>query len=649
MRSLRIRPVVALLVTPPLLVVAPSARSAEEPRDGFDEVVVVATRSPVERDRIGASVSVIDEAQVERSQAAILSDLLVTTPGVAFSRNGGPGTPTAIRIRGAEADQTLVLIDGVQINDPSSTGGGFDFGNLLVGDISRVEIMRGPQSTLYGSQAIGGVINIVTREADDRPSGRFQADYGSRSTSQYKAGVGARYDELTFRLGGARYETDGVSAFDGGSETDPFRNTSFAGRVGYAFSSDLSIDVRAYYADGQSNYDGFPPPFFVLADEGDYTNSRQLITYGGVNFNLFEARLANRVAYQRTEVDRSTYLRAAGALTRTGVYNGENRRFEYQGNFAIAPNYQAVFGFQDEEADMNSLDNPAHAEIGQRSYYLQLQGEIVKGVTLTAGVRNDDHEAFGSHSTTQLAAAWSLSFGTVLRASWGEGFKAPTLYQLYSDYRNPGLQPEESDGFDAGIEQSLQDGRIVLSATYFLRHTTNEISFANCPFPATGGSVCALTGHSSFGYYLNTGRSRATGVELQATFRPIDELEIRANLTDLRVDDRTVGSPTYGQRLLRRPDTLANLEIAYTWPVKLQTSMAARYSSSSFDNDFSTFPETRVALGDYTLVDVRATYPLGERLEITGRVENLFDRTYQTTYQYGTVGRAGYLGVGLRF
>jgi vitamin B12 transporter len=171
-----------------------------------------------------------------------------------------------------------VLIDGVQINDPSSTGGGFDFGNLLVGDIARVEILRGPQSTLYGSQAIGGVINIVTREADDRPSGRLQAEYGSRSTSQYKAGVGARYDGLSFRLGGARYETDGVSAFDAGSETDPFRNTSFAGRVGYAFSPDFSVDLRAYYADGQSNYDGFPPPFFVFADEGDYTNSRQLIT-----------------------------------------------------------------------------------------------------------------------------------------------------------------------------------------------------------------------------------------------------------------------------------------------------------------------------------------------------------------------------------
>lgn len=649
MPSPQARAAVALLATSPLLTLAAPARAGEEPRDRLDEVVVVATRSPVEMDKIGAAVSVIDEARIERSQAVVLTDLLATTPGVTFARNGGPGGQTAVSIRGAEGDQTLVLIDGVQINDPSSTGGGFDFGNLLVGDIARIEVLRGPQSTLYGSQAIGGVINIVTREAAGRTTARLQAEAGSRGTTQFKAGVGGEHDGLTFRLGGARYKTDGVSAFAGGTETDPFRNTSFAGRVGYAFSPAFSVDVRAYYADGQSHYDGFPPPDFVFADEGDYANSRQLVAYGGVNFDFLEGRLKNRVAFQSTDVDRTTYLRDATSTTRTGLYEGKNRRWEYQGNFAIAEGYQAVFGFQDEDAEMNSLSAPTHAEVGQQSAYLQLQGEVIPGLTLTAGARHDDHDTFGSHTTTQLAAAWSLASGTVLRASWGEGFKSPTLYQLYSDYRNPTLQPEESEGWDAGIEQSLMDDRLIFSATWFTRDTTNLITFANCPFPVTTGSVCALPGHSSFGYYLNTGRARARGIELQASVKPLENLEIDANLTHMNSDDRTIGTTTFGNPLPRRPDTSANLEVAYRWTSGLRTSVAARYSSGAFDNDFDTFPASVVSLDDYVLVDLRASYAVSDQLEISGRVENLFDKDYQTVYQYGTVGRAGYVGLSFRF
>lgn len=633
-----VRHAVATLLASPLLT---AVQAADVPRDALDEVVVVATRSPVQLEKIGASVTVIDEAQIERSQAVVLADLLATTPGIMFSRNGGPGTLTSLRIRGAESDQTLVLIDGVQINDPSSPGGGFDFSNLLVGDIARVEILRGPQSTLYGSQAIGGVINIVTREAEGRTSGKLQAEYGSRSTSQYKAGVGGQYDGLTFRVGGARYETDGVSAFAPGTETDPFTNTTFAGRLGYAFSPDFSVDFRAHYVDGQSNYDGFPAPLYVFADEGDYTNSRQLIAYGGVNFNFFDGRLKNRVAYQSTDVDRGTYLRTTTGTLGTGAYEGKNRRWEYQGNLAIVEGYQAVFGFQDEEQEMNTDSAPPHAEVGQKSYYLQLQGEVVKGLTLTGGVRSDDHDTFGSHTTTQLAAAWSLPSATVLRASWGEGFKAPTLYQLYSDYRNPDLQPEESEGWDAGVEQGLLDRRIVLSATYFERNSTNLISYASCPSPITG-TPCAIPGHSAFGYYMNTARARVTGLELQGTFKPVDALEINANYTNMSANDRTPGSPTFNQRLLRRPDTTANLELAYTWPLKLQTSVAARYTSSQIDSG-------RRRLDSYTLVDLRASYPITDRVEITGRVENLFDEEYQTVYQYGSMRRAWYAGVSLKF
>ncbi|MET0291474.1 MAG: TonB-dependent receptor [Steroidobacteraceae bacterium] len=628
------------------LAVAPIA-AAESPADSVGEVVVVATRSPVAIEKIGSSVTVIDAEELRESQAVVLSDALVRTPGITLSRNGGPGSVTSVRIRGAEADQTLVLIDGVQLNDPSSTGGGFDFGNLLVGDIERVEILRGPQSTLYGSQAIGGVVNIVTRESTDELTTNLSAEAGSRNSSLLEAGVGGRFDKVTLRLAGARYRTDGVSAFDAGTETDPFTNTTLAGRFGYAFTPSVSLDLRGYFADGKVNYDGFPPPFYIFADEGDYALTRQRVGYAGLNFALLDGRLLNRVAVQSTDTHRGLFLSTPASTIGTGIYDGENRRYEYQGTFLLSPSFQAVFGLQHERSEMSSDSSPASAEVDLKSAYLQLQAEVLRGLTLTAGGRLDDHETFGSNGTGQFAAAWALDSRTILRASWSQGFKAPTLYQLYSDLANPALEPEKSRGWDAGVEQHFLDGRAMLSATWFHRRTTNQISYANCPFPLSG--PCALPGHSTFGYYLNTARSRAQGLELQGRIDVTDALSIDANYTQMSSTDQSPGSLTRGQRLLRRPDTSANATVSYRWPARVTTSVAARYSSAGFDENFDVFPSVRVALSAYTLVDLRAAWQLSDWLTVAGRVENLFDEDYRTVFQYGTLGRTGFVSLEFNF
>jgi vitamin B12 transporter len=539
----------------------------------------------------------------------------------------------------------LVLIDGVQINDPSSTGGGFDFGNLLVGDIARIEVLRGPQSTLYGSQAIGGVVNILTREPQGDVAGNIESEYGSFNSRQIKGGVGGQFDRLTFRLGASNYRTDSVSAFVDGTEDDAFRNTTVAGRLGFAFTSGVSLDLRAYYADGKSEADGFPPPFFVFADERDYALSRQLVAYGGLNFDLLNGRLTNRVAYQTTETDRGTYLEDASGVTRTGAFSGKNQRYEYQGVWKLTDRINAVFGAQRERAEMTSDSSPSHAEVDQDSYYLQLQAALVKGLTLTAGERYDDHEAFGSHKTGQLAAAWAFDSGMVLRASWGEGFKAPSLYQLYSPYANPQLDPEQSRGWDAGVEQHFLD-RATLSATYFQRKTTNQIDFLDCPFPLN--AICIAPGHSTFGYYENLARTRSKGIELQGTFDITPEFRISANYTQMKATDESPGLATLGQRLLRRPDTLANASLSYVWPIRLTTTLAVRYTGSSLDNDFDVFPAARVTLDSYTLLDFRAGWQVSDHVEIAGRVENAFDEDYQTVLRFGTVGRAGYISVNLK-
>ncbi|MEY2855268.1 MAG: Outer rane cobalamin translocator, partial [Pseudomonadota bacterium] len=237
---------------------AEQSRVGSSAKEGVDEVIVVATRGPVEPEKVGNSVSVLTREFIQESQAVLTSDLLATLPGVGVTRNGGPGTASLLRIRGAESDHTLVLIDGVQVNDPASPGGGFDFGNLLVGDTDRIELLRGSQSTLYGSQAIGGVVNIVSKEAGEESEADLLAEYGSMNSSLLKAGMGGRFDRLSARVAGAWYRTDGISTFADGVEDDGFRNTTLSARLGYDFTDTVGLDLRGYYADGKSNYDGFP-------------------------------------------------------------------------------------------------------------------------------------------------------------------------------------------------------------------------------------------------------------------------------------------------------------------------------------------------------------------------------------------------------
>ena len=617
---------------------APSAfaQDTQGATNPVEQVVVVANRAPVDLAKVGNSVTVLDAATIEQRQTVEVSDLLTQTPGITMSSNGGPGTTTAIRIRGAETGQTLVLIDGVQMNDPSLADDSYDFGNLLVGDTSRIEILRGSASTLYGSQAIGGVINIITNlPTTEGVSGDLQGEVGSLTTGLVKAGIGGKVDKLTFRLSGGYYSTNSVSAFDyhfGAKETDPARNDSFSGRAEYEFTPDISLDLRAFYSDAKYNYDGFPAPKFVLADEGDVGTTRQFVGYAGLNAALFDGRLQNKIDVQSTNVGRGNFLVTGLTIANTGNFSGANRRIEYQGNFDIADGYNAVFGYQHENSQIKSAA-PAQASSWINSYYLQLNGEVIKGLTLTGGAREDDHQTFGSHFTGQAAAAWDLDTGTILRASFGQGFKAPTLYQLYSMYGTPGLSPEQSTSWDAGVEQHLFSDDLILSATYFSRRTHNQINFLTpvCP----GAPQCAT---QKSGYYANTGITVANGIELQGSYRIMDGLMLTSNFTHEIARDHTPG-PTFLKFLTRRPNDTWNTSLDYVWPFGLSTGATAEYRSSSYDNAGNT-----TKLSGYVLVNLRASYPISPSLEVYGRVDNAGNQYYETSYQYGTWGRTIFAG-----
>lgn len=591
-------------------------------------IIVTATgvaQKPVET---GQAITVIDRSLIEKRQTTAVSDLLSTTPGVTVSRNGGLGQPTSVRIRGAEGDQTLVLLDGVRMNDPSAVGGGFDFGNLLSGNIDRIEVLRGPNSVPWGSQALGGVVNIVTARPTEGFGAALDAEYGYSNSKKLTARVYGGTGAVRASLGGAYFDDDGISAFRFGTERDGYRQYAGNARVEIDLSSNVSIDLRGSYADSRVGFDGFPPPLFSFADTTGYSTTKQTFGYAGLNAALFDGALKNRLAFTISDTRRASF---SSATATPSLFKGRSERFEYQGDATVAAWLRAVFGIENETTRFNN--GTTTVSTGVTSGYAQLIANPADALTLTGGVRVDSHRSYGTKATFSANAAWRVGSGTVLRASYGEGFKAPTLFQLFSNFGNTALKPETAQSYDLGIEQTLIEGTLKIGATLFHRDTTNQIDFFSC-FGVTA-PVCASRPN---GVYDNIARTRAQGVETFVELRPSRTLVLNANYTLTDAKNRLTGID-----LLRRPRHSVNANI--DWTPRDWVSLGASFQtvSDSRDSDFRTFSPT--SLDGYTLVGLRASVSLGQQFEVYGRVDNLTDTAYETVSGYGTAGRNAHVGV----
>jgi len=608
-------------------------------------IVVTANRTAQPISRVGQSITVIDSAEIERRQTNTVADVLRTVPGVSIARNGGIGTSTAVFIRGAESDQTVALIDGIKLNDPSSPGGGFNFGNLLTGNIDRIEVLRGPSSVLWGSQAIGGVINMITRQPTNDLSINLRGEYGYRDTGQVVGNIAGKAGPLSASAGVGYFRTDGISAFSearGGTEKDGYENLGANANFNLALSDAISIDARGWFSEGRVNIDGFPPPTFAFRDVNEQSRTREIVGYTGVNTALLNGRFRNRLGFAYTNTRRRNI-----ALNRTPIEtfagNGRNERIEYQGVFDIIDGWQATAGLERETSRFSSSSFGAAPSLGRAqidSIYGQIVATPVTGLTLTGGVRYDDHNRFGGATTFGGSGVFALGqSGTTVRASYAEGFKAPSLFQLQSNFGNQQLQPERSKGWDAGVTQTLVEGRLQASATYFRRNSEDLIIFISCPLPRTG--ICA---NRPSGTFDNVARARAEGVELGLTMQPVDALRLQANYTYTDATNRSPGNANFGRQLVRRPQHSVTALIDYRWGLGLDTGVTITHVGANFDNANN----SRKVEG-YVLADLRASFPVTNRIDIYGRVENLFDERYETIFRFGTPGRAGYAGVRLRY
>ena len=616
--------------------VIPAAAHAEE----ADTIIVSANRALQATPEVAQSVTVITLDDIVTRQSVAVTDLLRLVPGVTISSNGGLGTTTSVNIRGADSDQTVALIDGVKINDPSSPGGGFNFGNLLTGNIERIEVVRGSQSVLWGSQAIGGVVNIVTRAPTEDLAVNAAAEYGWRDTARVVGNISGKFGPVSASIGAGYLRTDGFSTFNetrGATERDGYRNFGANAKFNIVVSDAVSVDLRGWFSDGKTGIDGFAPPFFSFGDTPEFARTKELVGYAGLNAALLDGRFRNRFAYTLTDTRRRNIDLTGGTEFETFNARGRNERLEYQGILALVDAVSATFGAETEKSSFrtSSFGSPfALADVRINSFYGQLTAKPVTGLTLSAGVRHDDHETFGGKTTVSAGAVYTPNQGaTTLRASYGEGFKAPSLFQLLSEYGNTLLNPETSRSWDAGITQKLLDGKIEVGATWFHRDTRNLINFVGC------GAQTGICTNRPFGTYDNVAKARAQGLEFALTLRPVDALRVQANYGYVEaINDAT------GRDLARRPRHSVNTSVDYDWAFGLKTGATITHVSASFDNASNTRK-----LAGYILVDLRAAFPLTRMIELYGRVENLFNAQYETSFRYGTPRRAAYAGVRLAF
>ncbi|MEM9305470.1 MAG: TonB-dependent receptor [Pseudomonadota bacterium] len=608
------KPLSALIST--ALLGSATVAAAQEAAD-LEPLVITGTRMEQPITETGSTVYVITREELERHRFDFLVDALARVPGVTINQNGAFGGQSSVRIRGAASTQTLVLVDGVPVNDPSSPGGGFNFARLDPENVERVEILMGPQSTLWGTDAIGGVVSITTRRPGAGFEGDVFAEYGSFNTLRAGASLSVGGEGGDFRIGINGIDSDGISKADednGNSEDDAYDSLSLNAAGGLNFGAAGRLDVSLLYTEADTEFDSF-----VFGDQGNVGDGDELSETEELTANLryrvdaLGGRLSNLFMIGYSDIDRSNFSDGQPSFSATG----ERWIYRYQGNFELTEQHRLTFGAERDDTEANGEDVAIDGLFGVYEY------RPTDAFTLTAGLRRDDHDVYGSETTGRVGAAYNPNGQVTLRGSWGEGFKAPTLFQTTffccgAEAPNPNLLPEISEGFDLGVDYRTADGRGQVSLTWFDIETENQIDFSF----ALGG-------------YENISIAESSGIEISGRYEATDWLALTADYAYVDAEDGA-GSP-----LVRVPENTADVGLDFVPDGPFSGTLLVRYNDSE--------PDPNGEVDSWVRVDLSARYTLSRNAEIFGRIENLLDEDYQQILGYGTPDLSGYLGFRYRF
>jgi vitamin B12 transporter len=605
-----------------------------------EEIVVSATRIETPINEIGSSITLIPAEEIERKQERTLPDVLRTVPGLNVVQTGGPGGKTSLFMRGTNSNHTKVLIDGIDANDPSQDGV-FDFGEVLTSDIAQVEVLRGPQSSLYGSDALGGVVNIVTKQGEGPPQFRGMLEGGSFETFNQSASLSGSTSRLHYIFNVAHFLSDDtpVTPLDllppGRKRiNDSYENTTLSTKLGVDVTDTFHLSAVARYTESTLFFTGEDFSFFPSVPAADQSeqNARQLFTRGEAELTLFHGGFKNRFGIGYTNYRTTIQAPDTGfGLPPENINHGDHLKFDWQGNIELAKGHVLVLGVEDYKDRL--IDSPISAENSNAAGFVELQSEILPRLFTSASVRYDNNERFGDVTTWRIAPAYIISqTNTKLKASYGTGFKAPSLTQLFVSFpafnffANPDLQPEESEGYDFGFEQPLLEDRFRFGATYFHNDITNLIG-----------------ANPTFTTLINIGKATTEGVEVFASATITDRLSVRADYTYTDARDDTTDL-----ELLRRPRHKASLTASWRPIDRLSVSATVLYVGSQVDGNRS-FSILRLDTPDYYLVNLAADYDLGRGITAFARIDNLLDQRYENPTGFQRPGFGAYAGLRVAF
>jgi vitamin B12 transporter len=611
-----------------------AARAADDssPEAVPEAVVVTATRIPTPESQIASSITIVTAADIAAKQDQTLPDALQDVPGLNVVQSGGPGEQTSVFMRGTDSNHVKVLLDGIDVGDPSSPVGAFDFGQFLTGDIDRIEVLRGPQSGLYGSDAIGGVINIITKSGSGPAQFTADADAGSFDTFNQSGGVSGSTGPFHYTANIEHFYsgatpvtplnllTPGETRID-----DSYDNITASTKLGYDIAANFDLGLVARYTNTQllftgDNFNNFPA---TPDTSHSQTDTLQYYTRGTARLELFDGFFEQTMGLAYGSISSSDYSPDG---RETSYYSGDRVKADWQGNLKFSDSETLILGA---ESGRDEIRLPISAATTTNSGYAELQSSLGEGFFNTLSIRYDDNDRFGSAVTYRIAPAWLIAgTGTKLKASLGTGFKAPTLSQMFENFPsfgflgNPDLKPEKSLGYDAGFEQFLLGDRVQFGATYFRNNIRDLINV-----------------NASFSSYINVGRAETDGIESFIAYRPVSSVTLRADYTFTEANDQILD-----QELLRRPKNKVSLDAKWQASNALSFDADMRYVSSWVDvTRDSVIPE--VTTRGYTTADVAVSYDVTDQFTVFGRIDNLLDEHYQDPVGFLRPGRGFYAGI----
>jgi len=636
------------------LCLAENEKKDEESIATMEEVVVTATKTELSMEKIGgSSVTVITAEDIEDKKLSTVEEVLKGVQGIDVKATGGAGTQASIFIRGADPKNTLVLLDGIMVNDPSSIHRNADLANLTVDNIERIEVVRGPMSVLYGSNATAGVINIITKKGKGKPSVYAGTEGGSYGTWRTYGGASGASDKFNFALAASMTETGGFSQANeendriphagNTSEDDGWVNTTISGKAGADITPDFDINATVRFIDAEVEIDDFAWAGYA-GDRFDFVGFIQAPSPNGPNMALTESNqifgkidahnfffdrfLESTLYYQEGRQERKTYDNDGNL---SDEFDGKNYEIAWQGNLNLHGMNVVSIGttYFNELYDSNTSPEKS-TDI--TSFWAQDQLSLDEDFSFVAGLRYDDHKNFGNKTTYRIAPAYTINqTETTLKASYGTGFRSPSLFELFADPvpawaflgGNPDLKPETSIGWDVGIEQKLSKNNAKIGATYFAMVFEDRINY-------TGGT-----------YDNDIGETKTDGIEAFVQWMPAPVLDFLLNYT------YTTSRDPDGNQLIYQPLNKISLNTKYyifeKGILNLDIYWVDERDTGSFDMDENGNPAEK--LDAYTLVNVSALYDINDSLQVYGRVDNLFNQFYEESWSYATPGLSAYIGV----